>query len=56
MVIPARVAWCRRDDSPQGYNVGFEFTEISDENKAIIEAVLARYQFHSALDISDLEP
>ena len=56
VVIPSRVAWCRRDaDNPQDYNIGFEFTEMSTENSAVIEAILERYQFRPALDTSDLE-
>jgi hypothetical protein len=55
IVLPSRAAWCRQDDSPQGFNVGFEFTEVSPENAAIIERILERYQFRSAADISDLE-
>jgi len=55
IVIPSRVAWCRQDeDNPNGFNVGFEFTEMSVENIAIIERILERYQFRSASDISDL--
>jgi len=55
IVLPARVAWCRQDDeSPQYFNIGFEFTEVSPENLKIIEAVLERYQFRSASSVSDL--
>ena len=55
IVIPARVAWCRQEDGPQSFNIGFEFLEVSPENATIIEAVLSRYQFRPAVDISDLE-
>lgn len=55
IVIPARAAWCRQEESPQSFNIGFEFTEVSAENAAVIEAVLERYQFRSALDKSDWE-
>jgi len=55
IVIPARVAWCRMDDAPQGFNVGFQFIEVSAENAAVIEAILERYQFRSVSDASDLE-
>lgn len=56
IVIPARAAWCRQDDSPQSFNIGFEFTEVSAENTVIIEAILDRYQFRSVLNASDLNP
>ena len=54
IVLSARVAWCRPDESPQDFNIGFEFTEILPENAKIIEAVLERYQFRSASSIADL--
>jgi hypothetical protein len=50
------VAWCRQDeDSQHGFNIGFEFTEISAENAGVIGAILERYQFRPAVDVSDLE-
>jgi hypothetical protein len=55
IVVPARVAWCRQEDGPHSFNIGFEFIEVSAENAAVIEAVLERYQFRPALDVSDLE-
>jgi len=55
IVIPSRVAWCRQDDSPQTFNIGFEFGEVSDENAAVIKAIMERYQFRSVLTVSDLD-
>lgn len=56
MVISARTAWCRQDeDSPQYFNVGFEFLEISPENEKIIDTILDRYQFRYIMSISDLK-
>jgi hypothetical protein len=43
--IPARVAWCRQEQNPQYFNVGFEFLEIDQENKAAIKAIMDRYRF-----------
>jgi hypothetical protein len=54
IVLPARVAWCRQEDGPQSYNIGFEFAEVSAANVAVIEAILERYQFRTVLDASDL--
>lgn len=45
MTIPARVAWCRQEQTPKYFNTGFEFQEISEQNKTVIEAILERYQF-----------
>lgn len=55
VAISARAAWCRHDDSPQYFNIGFEFIDVSPENSKIIGAILERYQFRSVVDISDLE-
>jgi hypothetical protein len=52
-VIPARIAWCRQDESPEYYNIGVQFTEISAENAATIKYILERYHFRYAL--SDLD-
>ena len=48
--IPSRAAWCRQDDSPQYFNIGFEFIDISPETVKIVEAILERYQFRSVED------
>jgi len=55
VTISARTAWCRQDDSPQYFNIGFEFIDISPENARIIEALLERYQFRTVTNISDLK-
>lgn len=55
VVIPARTAWCRQDVSPQHFNIGFEFIEVSPATTREIEAILERYQFRNVMDISDLE-
>ncbi|MDD2922687.1 MAG: PilZ domain-containing protein [Anaerolineales bacterium] len=50
MVIPARVAWIRQDESPQYFNIGFEFGEVSPENADLLKAIIERYKFRSALE------
>jgi len=50
VTIPARVAWCRQDESPQYFNIGFEFTEVKPQHTKIFQAILERYQFRE--DIS----
>ncbi len=45
IVLPARVAWVKPDVSPQFFNIGFEFKEVAPEQKKIIEAVIANYEF-----------
>jgi len=41
----ARVAWSQQDISPEYFNVGFEFKEITDSQKTAIEAIMANYEF-----------
>jgi len=45
ITIPARVAWCEQDLSPEYFNVGMEFKQVTDRQRAIIEAVIAHYEF-----------
>jgi Tfp pilus assembly protein PilZ len=45
MTIPARVVWCQEDISPEYFNVGFEFKEVSPDQKAIIQAIIDNYEF-----------
>ena len=51
--IPARIAWCRPDESPQYYNIGVEFTEISMDNAILFEQILDRYHFRYVLSDDD---
>jgi len=53
--ISARAAWCRPDESPSYFNIGFEFLDISAENARTIAATLERYQFRHVMNISDLK-
>jgi hypothetical protein len=55
VAIVARAAWCRQDESPQYFNIGFEFIDVSPESARVIESILERYQFRPAVDISDFE-
>ena len=55
IVIPGRAAWCRPDETPQYFNIGFEFLEISSGNQKIIDSILTRYQFRQVMDVSDLK-
>lgn len=51
MSILSRVAWCEQDLSPQYFNVGFEFKEVSADQKKLIEAIIQNYEFRR--DIPD---
>lgn len=43
--LEARVAWCKPDIDPSFYNIGFEFTEINQQEKAIVEEMIVAYEF-----------
>ena len=45
MTIPARAVWCQEDISPEYYNVGFEFKEVSLDQSTIIQAIIDNYEF-----------
>lgn len=45
MSLNARVAWCQQDLSPQYFNIGFEFKEVSTEQKKLIESIIQNYEF-----------
>jgi len=45
MAVPVRVAYCKRDLSPEYYNIGLEFTLVTDNQKKIIEAIIENYEF-----------
>jgi hypothetical protein len=45
ITIPARVAWYQQDISPEFFNVGFEFKEVTPEQITVIEAIMENYEF-----------
>ncbi|MGE5377637.1 MAG: PilZ domain-containing protein [Bacteroidota bacterium] len=45
MAVPVRVAHCQKDLSPEYYNIGFEFTLVTDQQKKIIESIVENYEF-----------
>jgi len=47
--IAARVAHCDPDINPAFYNIGFEFLDITPEEKAIIEKMMDAYEFRREL-------
>jgi len=53
--LPARVAWCRRDDSPIYYNIGVEFTEVVSKHAEMFQEIMARYHFRYTLADNDFE-
>lgn len=49
ITIPARVAWCQQDISPEYFNVGFEFKEVTSKQKPVIEEIMEKYEFRRDL-------
>lgn len=45
MALPVRVAYCKKDLSPEYYNIGLEFQLVTDNQKKIIENVIENYEF-----------
>jgi hypothetical protein len=45
ITIPSRTVWCQQDISPEFFNVGFEFKTVTDEQAALIEAIMNNYEF-----------
>jgi hypothetical protein len=45
MVLPVRVAYCHQDLSPEYFNIGLEFTLVTENQKKIIEAIIENYEF-----------
>jgi Tfp pilus assembly protein PilZ len=54
ITIPVRVVWYQPDISPEFFNVGFEFKEITIEQKTVIEAIMENYEFRR--DIPNYPP
>jgi len=45
MIIPARVAWCKKEQDAQYFDTGIEFQKIERKDKIILESILQRYQY-----------
>lgn len=54
-IIPVRIAWCRQDESPQYYNIGVQFTEVSPETEDVLINILERYHFRYVLSDTDFD-
>jgi hypothetical protein len=45
MAMPVRVIHCRKDLSPEYYNIGLEFSLVTEQQKKIIAAIIDNYEF-----------
>jgi hypothetical protein len=56
ITIPVRVVWYQQDVSPEFFNVGFEFKEITPEQNTVIEAIMENYEFRRDVPKYPLKP
>src|SRR4030095_12093865 len=45
IALPVRVAYCKQDLSPEYFNIGLEFSLVTENQKKIIESVIDNYEF-----------
>jgi Tfp pilus assembly protein PilZ len=45
LVAPARVAWCKQDESIKSCTIGFEFTKLTPDQSVLIRTIMERYHF-----------
>jgi hypothetical protein len=45
ITVPVRVAWSQQDLSPDYFNIGFEFKEVTEFQKNVIQAIIDNYEF-----------
>jgi Tfp pilus assembly protein PilZ len=56
MTIPARVAWCEPDISPQYFNIGLEFLKLQADQVNIIKAIMENYEFRRDVPKYHIKP
>ena len=49
LTIPAHVAWSRQERETTYFHTGYEFLEMTEQTRQIIEALMARYKFSSEI-------
>jgi hypothetical protein len=47
--LDARVAWCKPDIDPSFFNIGFEFGQLNEQDRAIVEEMIEAYEFRRDL-------
>lgn len=56
ITVPVRVAWCQPDISPDFFNIGFEFKEVTPAQHAVIEAIMENYEFRRDIPSYPVKP
>lgn len=47
LTLPAHAAWSRQEAGTTYFHSGFEFREMTEQNRQVIEALVTRYKFSS---------
>ena len=45
LVFTANTRWCAPDINPEYYDVGYQFANVSEEDRNIIKAIIEKYGF-----------
>ncbi len=45
VIIPTRVAWCKKERDEKYFDTGFEFQKVERKDKIVLESILERYQY-----------
>ncbi|MBI3162774.1 MAG: PilZ domain-containing protein [Chloroflexi bacterium] len=56
IIVPARVAWCQTDISPEFFNIGFEFKEVGEKQQTAIKAIMENYEFRREMPNYTIRP
>ncbi len=56
ITIPARSVWSQKDISPDFFNIGFEFEELLEDQKKVIQAIMDNYEFRRDMPIYPVIP
>jgi hypothetical protein len=56
ITIPARVAWSQQDISPEFFNIGFEFKDVTPKQVAVIESIMQNYEFRRVTPAYAIKP
>ena len=56
ITIPARVAWSQQDISPEFFNIGFEFKEVTPKQNTVIESIMQNYEFRRITPAYTIKP
>ena len=56
ITVPARVAWSQQDISPEFFNIGFEFKEVTPKQITVIESIMQNYEFRRVTPAYTIKP